>query len=85
MILRVKATPNAKRNEIVGWQDDPMVGKVLRVRIQSPPVDGKANKALTAFIAKSLGVSKSQVKLCKGMTSRIKTFTVPDESQLPNL
>lgn len=78
MILRIKATPNAKQNEIMGWETDPLVGKVLRIRIQSPPIDGKANKALTAFLAKSLKLSKSQVRLTKGSTSRIKTFEIPD-------
>jgi len=78
MILRIKATPNAKQNEIIGWETDPLVGPILRVRIQSPPVDGKANKALSTFLAKSLKLSKSRVKLIKGATSRIKTFEVPD-------
>jgi uncharacterized protein (TIGR00251 family) len=83
MILRVKATPNAKQNEIVGWETDPLTGPVLRIRIQSPPVDGKANKALAAFLAKSLHLSKSKVRLIKGATSRIKTFEIPDHTDLP--
>ncbi|MEK6196526.1 MAG: DUF167 domain-containing protein [Deltaproteobacteria bacterium] len=84
MTLRVKATPNANRNEIIGWEHDPLVGPVLRVRIQSPPVDGKANKALAVFLAKSFGLSKSQIHLTKGTTSRIKTFELPDGTTLPD-
>jgi len=83
MLLRIKATPNAKQNEIIGWETDPLSGPVLRVRVQSPPVDGKANKTLSVFLAKSLNISKSQVKLIKGETSRIKTFKIPDGTQLP--
>jgi len=85
MIIRIKATPNAKQNEIIDWITVPHVGPVLRVRIQSPPVDGKANKALCQFLAKSLGLSKSQVSLVKGATSRIKSFEVPDDVNLENL
>ncbi len=77
MILRVKATPNASRNEVVAWEELPQIGKVLRVKIKSPPVDGKANKELSLFLASVLGVSKSSVRLVKGAHSRIKTFEVP--------
>jgi len=83
MILRIKATPNAKQNEIIGWETDPLAGPILRVRIQSPPVDGKANKTLATFLAKSLKLSKSKVRLVKGATSRIKTFEIPDGTQIP--
>ena len=83
MKLRVRVTPNAKRSEIIGWEVDPQVGKVLRVRIAAPPTEGKANAALRDYLAKSLGLSKSQVMLEKGDTSRLKTFTVPDETKLP--
>ncbi|MGB1261120.1 MAG: DUF167 domain-containing protein [Akkermansiaceae bacterium] len=51
--------------------------------IKAPPVEGKANKALIAFLAKTLAVSKSQVTLTKGKTARIKTFEVPDNLPLP--
>ena len=78
MRLRVRAVTNAKRSEVVGWEDDPQAGRVLRVKIAAPPTEGKANAALRDFLAKSLGVSKSQVRLEKGDTSRFKTFEVPD-------
>lgn len=83
MKLRVRATPNAKRSEIIGWEEDPQVGKVLRVRVAAPPTEGKANAELRDFLAKSLGVSKSRVVLEKGDASRFKTFTVPDDVKLP--
>lgn len=84
MILRVKATPNASKNEILGWIDEPLVGKVLRVRISAPPVEGKANKALATFLADSLQLSKSAVKISKGQQSRIKSFEIPDGTAIPD-
>lgn len=83
MKIRVRATPNAKRSEILGWDEDQALGRVLRVRVAAPPVEGKANEELRAFLAKSLGVAKSRVTLDKGGTSRVKVFEVPDDAPLP--
>lgn len=78
MKLRVRATPNARQSEIIGWDDDPQAGRILRVRIAAAPVDGEANKALRDFLAKSLGLPRSKVVLEKGSSSRFKTFEIPD-------
>jgi uncharacterized protein len=83
MKLRVRATPNARRSEIIGWEEDPQAGKILRVRIAAPPVDGQANAALRDFLAKTLELPKSKVSLEKGSSSRFKTFEIPDGTSLP--
>jgi uncharacterized protein (TIGR00251 family) len=85
MQLHVLAVPNARTSEVVGWEDDPRAGRVLRVKIAAPPVDGKANAALRDFLAERFGLPKSKVCLEKGDTSRIKKFTVPDGSVLKPL
>lgn len=66
-LLTVKATPRANRSEIVA--SDP---EWLRVRLQAPPVDGKANAALTVLLAQTFGVSKNAVEIVSGDTSRLK-------------
>ena len=83
MKLRVRATPNARRSEIIGWEEDALVGRTLRVRVAAPPVEGKANAELREFLAKSLGLPKSKVVLEKGDCSRFKTFEIPDGTPLP--
>lgn len=83
MKLRIKATPNARIDEWLGWEHDPRAGRVLRLRIAALPVEGRANEAIRRFLADSLGLSKSQVRLEKGGTSRIKTFIIPDGIRLP--
>ena len=83
MKLRVRATPNARQSEIIGWEEDPQAGRVLRVKIAAAPVDGEANKALRDFLAKSLGLPKSQVTLEKGNSSRFKTFEIPEGTRVP--
>jgi len=80
MKLRIRATPNARTSGVIGWENDPLVGKVLRVRVAAPPTEGKANAELRDFLAKTLKLPKSAVQLDKGDTSRHKTFTIPDEA-----
>ena len=51
-------------------------GSQLRVRLTAPPVEGAANQACLAFIAKTLGVSRTQVRLHAGEKSRDKVVHV---------
>ena len=69
--LALKVTPNAGRNEIIGFSDG-----VLQVRIAAAPVKGKANKELTDFLSKTLGVRKSSISIVKGQTSRNKVIAI---------
>jgi uncharacterized protein YggU (UPF0235/DUF167 family) len=48
----------------------------LRLRLAAPPVDGRANAALTAFIAERLGVAPGDVRLARGATTRRKVVRV---------
>jgi hypothetical protein len=66
-IVVVKATPRASKSEIAGADPD-----WLRVRLQAPPVDGKANAALIALFAKTFGLPKRSVELLTGDTARLK-------------
>ena len=69
--LRVRAAPRASRTEIAGEQ-----GGALRVRLQAPPVDGRANEALCAFVAEAAGVPKGRVAVVSGPASREKLVRV---------
>ena len=82
MRIRVLAVPNARTSEVLGWEEDPRAGRVLRVKVAAPPVEGKANAALRECLAAHLKIPRSQVSLEKGDSSRIKTFTVPDDVKL---
>ena len=60
MKLALKVTPGARKNEVLGWEDDyPQVGRVLKLKIAAPPIDGKANKEIETYLAKGLGLPKS--------------------------
>lgn len=67
----VHVLPNAAKTQALGLHDG-----ALRVRLQAQPVDGKANLALQAWLAQTLGIPKSAVKLLRGTTSRHKQLSV---------
>ena len=86
MKLALKVTPGARKNEILGWEDDyPQVGRVLKLKIAAPPVEGKANKEIVLFLAKALGVSKSSIEVVHGTSGRIKLVEIPDDTDLSKL
>jgi len=67
----VRVVPRASKNEIAGIHGD-----ALKIRVTAPPVEGRANEALIAFLAKRLGVRKSEVEIVAGATSRRKMIHV---------
>ncbi len=84
--LALKVTPGARLNEIIGWEEDyPQIGRVLKVRIAAPPVEGKANKEIERFLAKALSLPKGSVRLLHGSTGRIKLVELPDDAPLERL
>lgn len=69
--IRIKAIPRATKNEIQGVHDG-----ALKIRLTTPPVDGKANQALIKFLSKQLKISKARIQLIQGETSRHKTLRI---------
>lgn len=69
--LAVKAVPNAPRNALAGW-----LGDALKVRVQAPPVEGRANEALCEFLAGELGLPRRAVTVLRGDTSRLKLVRI---------
>jgi uncharacterized protein (TIGR00251 family) len=53
-----------------------MEGGGLKIRLTAPPVDNSANEALVKFLASELGVSRSQVEIVSGHTSREKIVRI---------
>jgi uncharacterized protein (TIGR00251 family) len=67
----VQVVPRASRERL-----GPVVGERLKVQLMAPPVDGAANQALRALLAKTLGVAKGQVAIVRGETGKKKTVRV---------
>lgn len=73
--LLVWVQPGAKKSELDGLYD----GR-LKIRLQAPAVENKANKALVTFVAKTLGIKKKCVSIERGEKSRAKTLAIDMET-----
>jgi len=70
-LLSLYIQVKASRNEVVGLHDG-----ALKIAVAAPPVDGKANSAVVAFLAVLLGVAKKDITIIRGQRSRRKQLTV---------
>ena len=73
--LAVRAQPGAKKSAVVGVYGEGAAAQ-LKVAVQAPPVEGRANSALVEFLADKFGVAKSYVELVSGELSRSKVFLI---------
>ncbi len=71
VVFEVRVAPRASRSRVIGVQDG-----ALKVALTAPPIDGAANEALRKLLAKTLGVSKSDVEIVRGDRARIKLLRV---------
>lgn len=70
-LLRVRVQPRAESDEVVAWD-----GATLRVRVHAAPVDGEANQALLALLARTFRVPRSAIALVRGSHARDKLVRV---------
>lgn len=84
MRLTVRLTPRGGKDRIEGWARDEAGRPYLKARVSAPPVDGAANEALIALIAKALGRPRSAVSLTAGAGARFKSLDIEglDETDL---
>jgi uncharacterized protein (TIGR00251 family) len=71
--LAVRAQPGAKKTAITGVYGEGTAAQ-LKIAVHAPPLEGRANQALIAFLAETLGVAKNAVELRSGELSRSKVF-----------
>lgn len=80
LILDCHLQPAARSDEFAGLH-----GERLKIRLTAPPVEGKANAHLMAFLAKAFGVSKREVSLISGELNRQKRVRISSPKKLPEL
>lgn len=78
LILRIHAQPGAARSGLAGLHGD-----ALKVRLQAPPVDGRANAELCRFIAELFQVKRQDVRIISGETGRQKRVCITRPGGLP--
>ena len=71
--LAVRAQPGAKKTAIAGVYGEGPAAQ-LKIAVQAPPLEGRANAALIAFLAETFGLPKNAVELMAGESSRSKVF-----------
>jgi uncharacterized protein len=71
VIISVRVIPRAGRSAIAGVREG-----ALLVRLNAPPVDGAANTELIEVLAGALDVSKRDISIVGGITSKQKRIKV---------
>ncbi len=71
LLLTLHVQPRARKNQVAGLYDN-----ALKIRLTAPPLEGRANKAVIAFLAKQLHLPKSAVRITGGLASREKKVRV---------
>ena len=77
VIITVHAVPRAAKDAVQGLHGD-----ALKIRLHAPPVDGKANEALIAFLSKKLNIPKNNIALKNGLNQRRKIISISGISKL---
>jgi uncharacterized protein (TIGR00251 family) len=78
--LALRLTPRASRNGVDGIVADAEGRPLLKLRLVAPPVEGAANEALIAFLAKTLALRKADIAIRSGETSRVKILHLAGDS-----
>ena len=73
LVLEVRVQPRASRSEFAGLHGDR-----VRVRLQAPPVDGRANAALIELLAAAFDVPRARVTIEHGLSGRDKRVRIRD-------
>jgi hypothetical protein len=76
-LLPIRVTPRAAKPGIGGWREGVDGREELEVRVAEAPTDGAANDAVVKLLAKALGVSRSELSIISGVTSRHKRVAIP--------
>ncbi len=71
VILKIHVQPRAKKTEIVGRH-----GQAVKIRLAAPPVDGRANEALVAYLAKILSRPRTDFSIISGAKEREKKILI---------
>ena len=78
--LALRLTPRASRNGVDGVVADAEGRPLLKLRLVAPPVEGAANEALIAFLAKTLSLRKADITIRSGETSRVNILHLAGDS-----
>jgi uncharacterized protein (TIGR00251 family) len=73
--LTIRLHPGARKNAVIGIH-----AEAVKIALTAPPVDGKANEALIAFLAGALHLPRARINIVAGLTNRSKTIRITGKS-----
>jgi len=76
-VISIRVTPRSAKPGVGGWRLGADGREELEVRVAEAPADGAANNAVIKLLAKSFGISRSEVTIISGETSRHKRVAIP--------
>ena len=71
--ITIIVQPGAKTSQLTSTAEGG-----IKIRLQAPAQDGKANRALIAFLSRQLGLKKQEIRIVQGQKSRLKVLALPD-------
>ncbi len=87
MQVAVRVVPNSRKSKVVGWEPaaDDCIGhdRMLRIKLNAPPVDGKANRELLQFLSHLWGIRTNEMRLISGEKGPTKVVRIETEQDLP--
>lgn len=78
LTMQLQVQPGSKSESVIGLH-----GERLKIRLQTPPVDGRANSRLLEFLADQFGVSRVAVRITHGRSGRAKTVVINNPVRWP--
>jgi|SRR3990172_12340097 len=72
--LAIRVIPRASKNEVAGVLED----GTIKIRLTSPPIDGRANHALIEFLSELLGIPRAKIQIVAGQKGRNKLVAILD-------
>lgn len=77
IIIQVTVVPNSSQSCITGVNEG-----IIRLKLNSPPIDGRANKEVVAFFSKFFRIPKSAIKIIRGEKSKLKTLQLNGDTEM---
>jgi hypothetical protein len=77
LVIKIKVEPRSSKSEIVG-----PYGDGIKVKLTSPPVDGKANKELIELLSKELKIPRKNIEIISGQSSKNKVVKISGLSKI---
>lgn len=78
LVLTVRISPGAQKDAVS------VDASGIRIKVQAPPVDGKANKQLRKYLGQCFDLPQSRIQIVRGQSGRLKTIRIERPTSLPD-